>query len=143
MCSVLLVCVKYLQELVQPAVFAAAVSDCCGKKKAVSKFLKELSRKFLVMICMTQNRRPFVRICSQQHFLEVAFFLIISETFVKHSRSQACFRCLKHVGRHECFLRRFALEHLTPPKHWRSRAATFEKASSRPCRRFLAGPGPS
>ena len=47
---------------------------------AVSKFLKELSRKFLVMICMTQNRRPLVRLCSQQHFLEVAFSLIISET---------------------------------------------------------------
>ena len=34
------------------------------------------------MICMTQNRRPLVRIRSQQHFLEVAFFSLFQKTFV-------------------------------------------------------------
>ena len=47
------------------------------------KFLKELSRKFLVMICMIQNRRPYVRICSQQLFLEVALFSFFQRNFCK------------------------------------------------------------
>ena len=63
--------------------------------KAVSKFLKELSRKFLVMICMTQNRRSGESLISTT-FFGMLLFLILSTTFVDtHS--------LKHDVTHECF----------------------------------------
>ena len=49
---------------------------------AVSKFLKELSRKFLVMICMTQNRGP------RESFtfnLGSCFLVCLFNYFVAHS----------------------------------------------------------
>ena len=117
--------VARLRELYgKPSVLHAAIDDQKDAFKAVSKFLKELSRKFLVMICMTQNRRPLVRLCSQQHFLEVAFFSLFQK-LCKTLTVSGLFFVVSSMVADMSVLRRGALEHLTPPKHWRSRAITY------------------
>ena len=59
------------------------------------KFLKELSRKFLVMICMTQNRGPWKSFSFTKIFGKL--FSLFFQQLLLHTHS------FKHDVFHECF----------------------------------------
>ena len=116
--------VARLRELYgKPSVLHAAIDDQKDAFKAVSKFLKELSRNFGHDL---HDPKPsaLVRLCSQQHFLEVAFFSLFQK-LCKTLTVSGLFFVVSSMVADMSVLRRGALEHLTPPKHWRSRAITY------------------